>query len=126
MRPRNRHPLRTRRKEVHLDAPFRGIISGQMAEGGKIEIGIQFTIHASQHVEIKGSRNAQGIVIGRQKLRNRLFQICAQEQGISGNQSLAHLGKKKLRGAPFEIADRAAQEENQQLLPGFACRSHRQ
>ncbi len=35
------------------------IVSGQMAEGGKIEIGLQFAIHASQHVEIKGGGNAQ-------------------------------------------------------------------
>ena len=50
---------------MHLDAPFRGIISGQMAKGEKVEIGFEFAIHASEHVEIKAGGNADGIVISR-------------------------------------------------------------
>ena len=50
-----------------------------MPEGGQIEFSLQFTIHTGQHIEVERGGNPQRVVIGRQKLRSRLFEIRAKQ-----------------------------------------------
>ena len=65
------------RPQMHLHTARLGIEPGDMLKLFQDEIRIQFPIDARQQIQIERRRHSQRIVIGRQQLRDRLFQVGA-------------------------------------------------
>src|SRR4051812_47311991 len=87
-----------------------------MTELIQIELRIQFTVNTGEKVQVKRRRDTEGIVIGLDQLRNWLFQIRAEKHGIAAFQNHTYVPKKVDIRRMAEVADGAAEEQDQNPL----------
>ena len=76
---------------MHFHAPVLRVVARFVAESREIEIRVQLAVDSREKIQIERSRGADGIVIGRQQLRKRLFQIRAEQQRIAADTECAAL-----------------------------------
>ena len=108
---------------MHFNPPFFVIEVRDMLELLQIKVGVEFAIDASQQVQVEGRCNAQWIVVGRNQLSDRFFQIRAQQQGITGLQNRTYVSKKLVACGAVKVSDRTPQEKDQDVLAGDSlCR----
>ena len=106
--------------EMHFDAAGELVENGDVLELGNFEISADFAIEASEHVEIEGSGDADGVVVRGDERGDGLHKIRTEEQRIAGTESFTNAGKKIDAGRAVEITDGAAEEKYQEVLIFFA------
>src|ERR1035441_4550603 len=111
------HHLPPFRSQVHLDTAGRLVEPGDMLELAKIEVAVQFPVDPPQQVQVERRRHAQRIVVSFQHPLERLQKIGAEQQPVASRENAAHLAQKTSVRPGIEIADRAAQEQYQQVYP---------
>src|SRR5262249_26877306 len=82
----------------------------------QVEVAFQFAIDSRQHVQVECSRHAQRIIVSIQQLVHRLEQVSSQQQRVPRVKRLADLMQKLHSRGAIEIANRAAQEQHEQVL----------
>src|SRR5258706_3687779 len=92
----------------------------------KIKIRIKLAIDTGEQIEIERGRHADRIVVRRDQLRQRLLQVCPQQQGVSGVKDPAHFSQKAFTRIAIEISDRAPKKQDEQMLVVSAPRGGRQ
>ncbi len=65
---------------MHLDAAILVIDSSHVLELCEIEIGVEFTIDASQQVQVERSGHSQFVVVGVKQLNVGFFEIGAEQE----------------------------------------------
>ena len=88
---------------MHFDALMLSVVARFVAERPKVEIGAQLAVDPCEKIQIERGRNPDGIVVGREQLRERFFQIRAEQERIAGKQDAAHLGEETLGSVAIEI-----------------------
>ena len=101
---------------MHFDALMRSVVARFVAECREVEIRVQLAVDAREKIQIERGGDSNGIVVGREQLRERFFQIRAEQERIAGKQDAAHFGEEALGGVAIEIADRAAEKQHQQMI----------
>jgi hypothetical protein len=117
------HELIAQRAEVHLDSALAGIPARFVRESAQVEVAIQLAVDAPEEVEVERRRDASRIVIGGEELRDRFDQIGAEQESVALAQARAHVAQEDRRARPVEVADRAAEEQQEQGL-GSASGAH--
>jgi len=107
--------------EMHFDAAGGFIENGDVLELGNVEIGANFAIETSEDIEIEGSGDADGVIVGSDERGDGLHKIRAEEERIAGAKSFANAGKKIDASRAIEIADGAAEEKDEEVLICFAA-----
>src|SRR5262249_3341547 len=91
--------------------------AGLVVELLQVEVGLQFAIDARQKIQVESGGNPQLVVIGGQQLRAGFFQIGAEQQRVARLKNVANFRENLHSRRTVEIADRASEKENKQVLP---------
>src|SRR5579883_1808653 len=113
----NRHHLVTQGAQMHLDPASLAVIAGLVRKGALIEIAAEFPVDTAQKVQIKRSRHTRRIVIGLDHGFSRLHQVESDQHRVTRAQTGPDLAQEIAAAAFVEIADRAAEEKNQDRRP---------
>src|SRR5262245_39577596 len=95
-----------------------------MVEVAQLKIAAKLAIHAGQKIQVKSCRHTDRIIVSSELERNILLQIGTEQQRIARLQRRSYLPEEILRRWPVKISDRAPQEQNANVLAGFAAGGH--
>src|SRR5580658_2322554 len=76
--------LLLRALEVHFDPRLNGIPKHAMMETSGVKVGPQFSIQATQNVQVELRGDAIAVVICSQKSGFVFHHVCTEQQGVSG------------------------------------------
>jgi|ERR1700693_5674724 len=107
--------------EMHFDAAGAFIENRDVLKLRNVEIGADFTIEASEQIEIESCSDADGVVVGGDERGDGLHKIRAEEERVPRVESFANAGKKIDASRAIEIADGATEEKDQEMLISFAA-----
>ena len=77
------------RPKMHFDSRLALVVAGFVGELRKLEVAVEFAIDAREQIQVEGRGDADGIVIGAEKLGARLDEIRAEQKVIAGLHALA-------------------------------------
>ena len=115
------YALDPRRTQVHLDAPGFGIEESDVLESIEPKISMEFGIDSRQQIQIESGSYPERIVVRADQPIRGFFEVGSQKQRVSGIQEATNVLQKYKIGRTVEIADRTAQEQQQDALPGAAA-----
>ena len=69
----NGHLLGNQAAEVHLNTASFGIVQGNVLEATRTEPSLKLRVNTVQNIQVECSRDALGIVVGREDNRRRFF-----------------------------------------------------
>src|ERR1700730_9474330 len=101
---------------MHFDTPSFAIDPGNMLELVKSKISSQFPVYTGQDIQIERRGDAKFIVICREQLRVRFFQVRSEQHGVSRHKNVAHFLQETLSRWTIEVSDGATQEKDQKML----------
>src|SRR5262249_62097698 len=96
-----------------------------MPEAAQLKIAAELAIHTRQQVQIESCCDTDRIIVSRELKCGVLLQIGSEQQGITRLKRGPHLAQEIIRCRPVEIADRASQKQNTNVLSGLAARRNR-
>src|SRR6202521_511038 len=82
----DRDGLLAPRAQMHFDSLMLGVVARFVAECQEVKIRAQLSIDPRQKIQIESGGDPKGIVVSREQLRERFFQIRAKKQGIAAKQ----------------------------------------
>ena len=106
---------------MHFDAAGFFIEDCLMRKPLQVEVGAEFAIDAGKEVEIKGGGNADRVVVRDNQFLNWLEHVGAEEKRVPGLENEAQIAKKVRAGGAIEVADVAAEKENEQMFARSAA-----
>jgi len=113
---RERDPLRTASPQVHLDLALSSIEEGDVIEGRRIEVTAELAIDDLENVAIEFRGDARAIVVRCFEHGRLLDEIGAEQEMLARPQSSGDLRQKFVGPFRREVADRAAEENDQPPL----------
>jgi hypothetical protein len=87
----------------------------------EVEIGAQFAINAREKIEIESGGDTDGVIVGVNQSLSGLEHVRAEEKRVAGQKNPADAVKKIGTGSAIEVADVAAEEEDEKVLAGGAA-----
>jgi hypothetical protein len=111
------YALDPRRTQVHLDAPGFGIEESDVLESIEPKISMEFGVDSRQQIQIESGSYPERIVVRADQPIRGFFEVGSQKQRVSGIQEATNVLQKYKIGRTVEIADRTAQEQQQDALP---------
>ena len=74
--------------EMHLNAALGGVPADAVGEGGEAEVGVEFAVEAGEDVEVEGSGDTGGVIVGSEDGGEALLaagrEVGAEEEGVAG------------------------------------------
>jgi len=109
--------LSARAFQVHLHAGVLGVPACDVAEGVQIKVCIEFAVDAHEGIAVKGRGHTGGVIIGAQQC-GRVFAgagsvICAEQDMVTGCETLAQTPQQARGVRRIEIADARADVEHE-------------
>ena len=101
---------------MHFNAACFFVEDGQVLELLQLEVGAEFAIDAREKIEIESGGDTDWVVVSGYQCLFGLEHIRAEEQRIAGLENLAQIAKEVGAGEAIEIADGAAEEEDEQMF----------
>ena len=88
--PEERHGLRPRADEMHLDPALRVVENRLVPEAVEIEIGAEFAVGAGQQVQVECGGHPGGVVVGRHQPRAILAKVDADDEAATAREARRH------------------------------------
>src|SRR6267143_2644266 len=101
---------------MHFDTPSFAIDPGNMLELVKSKISSELPVYTGQDIQIERRGDAKFIVICREQLGVRFFQVRSQQHCVSRHKNMAHFLQETHSRWTIEVSDGAAQEKDQKML----------
>jgi len=89
----------------------------------KVKAGAEFAIDAPKKIEIEGGGDTDRVVVRINQCLNGFEHVRAEEKRVPGPENMAQIEKKVRAGGAIEVADGAAEEEDEKMLARSATGS---
>src|SRR3981081_4719688 len=101
---------------MHFNTSSFAIDPSHMLELIEGKVSSELAVYAGKHIQIEGRGDPEFIVIGREHLRIRFFQVRSEKHCVSWHKNMSHFLQEAHSRGTIEASNCAAQEKNRKRL----------